>query len=441
MSDLNTLNLLSNISSATEFTADVAYTGVSIGDTLLRITLVKNSLGTPSTGSVIWVNKSTNSIVSAPVALPPEKASALPSDSSTATNQASQLVVETAISSSIGQVSDVAYLGSGNASEISILKGIYTTHNASLQSILSAVNAQLELTSSVWTDISGAFYYRREIYDSSTSSYSIVYTTPQGAPATPDSATLIPAGGDTIKLEQSQYIATASGTGVTIGDYLINIVAVNTGVNPYTVAANFWINISTTATLSTPPVSGTYAFVDSIVLNNILSQVTNISTSVGTPSDSAWVSGDGTHTSLLKTVATNTFSQGSVVDVAAINGTGSYSVISLLKALLNSNQSVSSAVTPVDRSLTITTGGTAQQLAASNTSRRRMVIQNPANITGNINSESIYISFVGTATIAGVGSFELMPGATWDTAGATPISSAVSVIASTTGHIINAFEL
>lgn len=94
------------------------------------------------------------------------------------------------------------------------------------------------------------------------------------------------------------------------------------------------------------------------------------------------------------------------------------------------------SVTYTDRSGTITTGNTAQQMMAANTKRRKIFIKNPATAT-----ESLWIRFTGTAAVGGASSIELQPGDAWGEAaseGVTP--QAVSVVATTTAHAFFALE-
>jgi len=89
--------------------------------------------------------------------------------------------------------------------------------------------------------------------------------------------------------------------------------------------------------------------------------------------------------------------------------------------------------TLTDRSGTITTGFTAQQAAAANTSRHYLFIQNPSTAPG-----SLWFSTVATA-VAASPSIELVPGASYETGSFVP-TGAVSVIAATTGHAFTARE-
>jgi len=92
----------------------------------------------------------------------------------------------------------------------------------------------------------------------------------------------------------------------------------------------------------------------------------------------------------------------------------------------------------VDKSGSITLGGTAQTQIATNSSRHSVTIQNYSTNTaqGIANAESLWISFTGTAVCGGgANTFELLPGAT-ASIGLIGVSStqAVSICGATTGH-------
>lgn len=88
--------------------------------------------------------------------------------------------------------------------------------------------------------------------------------------------------------------------------------------------------------------------------------------------------------------------------------------------------------TPTDRSGTITAGGTAQQLAASNSSRRYLLIQNQS--TGNL-----YIRFTGTAA-ADQTSLRIAAGDYWESPPHYCPTSAVSIIGATAGQAFHSVE-
>ena len=83
--------------------------------------------------------------------------------------------------------------------------------------------------------------------------------------------------------------------------------------------------------------------------------------------------------------------------------------------------------TLTDRSGTITAGGTAQQLAAANTNRRYLLIQNEHA------TETLWFNFTTTATAAEP-SFQIPAGGSFVMEAGYISTEAVSVIAATTGH-------
>lgn len=88
------------------------------------------------------------------------------------------------------------------------------------------------------------------------------------------------------------------------------------------------------------------------------------------------------------------------------------------------------SASPVDRSSTITTGGTAQVLLAANANRKGIEFFN--NSVG-----SIWLNVVGTAT-AGGGSIEVRSGGYWSPP-VVPVT-AISVIGATTGQAFTCWE-
>lgn len=80
-----------------------------------------------------------------------------------------------------------------------------------------------------------------------------------------------------------------------------------------------------------------------------------------------------------------------------------------------------------DRSGTITTGGTSQQVMAANGGRRAFLIQNPCTAI-----ESLFVEQGATATTTT--SVELPPCAIWQGFGGLSTNLAVNVNAATTGH-------
>lgn len=96
------------------------------------------------------------------------------------------------------------------------------------------------------------------------------------------------------------------------------------------------------------------------------------------------------------------------------------------------------SVATTDKSLTLTTGGTAQTMIASNTARKVYCVQNPSATASGVAAESVWVRVNGTAA-ANVGT-ELANGTQACESGVTIDKSGVSVFAATTGHKINGFE-
>lgn len=128
-----------------------------------------------------------------------------------------------------------------------------STANSTLASILSTLQAEVDLTSSVWTDNSGAFYIRRESVNEGTGTVTVSYTDPTGSPATPGAGLRPIASSSGLALSQVMYDAVNSGTGYSAGDSIAHLVVVNQ--QQATVATSAWLNLTTGATISTPVTS------------------------------------------------------------------------------------------------------------------------------------------------------------------------------------------
>jgi len=103
-------------------------------------------------------------------------------------------------------------------------------------------------------------------------------------------------------------------------------------------------------------------------------------------------------------------------------------------------------VAPTDRGGTLTVGGTAQNAAASNASRKGFVIQNPCTAAGEgiAATEDLYVSVTGSATVAGATNFADLPPCGSTSLIVAPnsvITAAVSVNATTIGHRWSATEV
>lgn len=143
------------------------------------------------------------------------------------------------------------------------------------------------------------------------------------------------------------------------------------------------------------------------------------------PANAVFVGGsDGTNT---RAISMDTSGQ---VKVLVQGGTG----IPVTNAGTFATQPAQSG-TLTDRSGTITVGGTSQTLAASNSSRKYIFIQNPSSAT-----ESLFINFTSASSLT-VGSVELLPGGSFERTLATYMTTElITVNAASTAHAFVAKE-
>jgi hypothetical protein len=96
-----------------------------------------------------------------------------------------------------------------------------------------------------------------------------------------------------------------------------------------------------------------------------------------------------------------------------------------------------------DRSGTISSGGTSQQLMAINNNRRRFIVMNPTSPTGQgiSISESLYINFTSAAGVDNGTSIEITPGGWYDSGIGIVTPEKITINAATTGHVFVAKEM
>lgn len=136
---------------------------------------------------------------------------------------------------------------------------------------------------------------------------------------------------------------------------------------------------------------------------------------------------------------------GATGDSAASSDSGTFSLIALIKRLLGklpaslgakaptaSLSTVPAAGTLTSRSGTITTGGTAQQLAAANANRLGFSVQ-------NLSTGDLWINTPGTAA-ASQPSIKLVSGAYFETPAGYGATGAISIFGATTGQAFSARE-
>lgn len=96
----------------------------------------------------------------------------------------------------------------------------------------------------------------------------------------------------------------------------------------------------------------------------------------------------------------------------------------------------------VNKSGTITLGGTAQNVLAINGARKQFLIQNPYTAAGQgiVAAESLFINFTGVANAAPP-SVEILPGGSFLSDNSPVTTQALSVFAATTGHAFTCWEM
>lgn len=118
-----------------------------------------------------------------------------------------------------------------------------------LTAVLSAINAQIDIANSIWTDDTGVYYVR--VQESQGGVITVVFQTPTGSPATPGTG-LRPAASASIEIVQSLYNAIASGTGYSVNDLISNALVINIDTPTPTILASIWFNITTSSAISAP---------------------------------------------------------------------------------------------------------------------------------------------------------------------------------------------
>lgn len=88
-----------------------------------------------------------------------------------------------------------------------------------------------------------------------------------------------------------------------------------------------------------------------------------------------------------------------------------------------------------DRSGTVTTGGTSQQLTAANTSRKSWWIANPPTAT-----EALFVNFGDAASTTASGSVMIIPGGSYSDPSGFVTTQQINVTAATAGHAYTSKE-
>lgn len=122
------------------------------------------------------------------------------------------------------------------------VRALIATGNASLSSILAAIQAQR--TETIWTDDTGTRFIRTD------AGGVISWTNVAGAASAPPGAGARPDSDSGLVVSRSTYRATAAGTGFAIGDFLDHLVVTDGDAGD--LISNFWVNATAGAKIAAP---------------------------------------------------------------------------------------------------------------------------------------------------------------------------------------------
>lgn len=123
--------------------------------------------------------------------------------------------------------------------------------------IWATLQLQKELSESIWTDNTLAYFVRRVITNEAAGTITVSWTDASGNAVAEPGAGKRPLSSPDREVVQSLFTATAGGTGYVTGDILTRCLVLDTSVVPPSIAATLWFNISTGLAISTPT-TGTY---------------------------------------------------------------------------------------------------------------------------------------------------------------------------------------
>jgi len=142
--------------------------------------------------------------------------------------------------------------------------------DTSLQQILSAIKASVDITSLVWFDPSSStsvYYIRRETINEGTGLPNVTWEDINGASVTLTSNVInrlqAISNLQNVSSKSLVYTAIADGTGYLTGDILVHTFGIDTLTTPQSLLYSFWFNagpsVANGSVLTSAPTSGTYA--------------------------------------------------------------------------------------------------------------------------------------------------------------------------------------
>ncbi|MCA2594051.1 MAG: hypothetical protein IM526_02670 [Microcystis sp. M38BS1] len=177
---------------------------------------------------------------------------------------------------------------------------------ATLSSILTALNGNVNFSETIWTDDTGAYFARRVSQNLDTNTITVSYTLPDGSAYTlgANPRPALGAGGSGVadrEIRSSLYNCNTSGTGYTTGDDIVRSDVID--VNTSSIIVTLWYNATAKTNIAAP-----------------------------TSGDLDYISTEGYSTSALQTTLNNAV--GSASDSAATTDTGTFSLLSFVKRTL-----------------------------------------------------------------------------------------------------------
>ncbi|TXN64992.1 hypothetical protein [Methylobacterium sp. WL6] len=161
--------------------------------------------------------------------------------------------------------------------------------SAKLASILSVLQAQVDLETSIWTD-GTAFYVRRESVNEGTQAIAVTFTNPDGSTASVTASSLRPVASDNaITLLTAYFDVKTAGTGYSLGDVVARVVGVNKATTPPTASSAIWLNMTTGAVIAAPAAAN-IAEVD----QNTVVTAPTLAAALGSATDTAATTDAGT---------------------------------------------------------------------------------------------------------------------------------------------------
>ena len=210
--------------------------------------------------------------------------------------------------------------GSNTIGAVTAPAGASLALSSDITNLGNIIKATVGITGTVWFDPSvnpPVYYVRRESVNEGTGVITVSWLNPDGTAASPSNLAKLQISGDAqnLQTENITYVVGTAATGIAVGDIVIHALAIDRSTSLPAVAYNFWINATQGTVLASAPAAGN------------ISQQAGTSVTVSSsalPTNAAQETGG--HLAAIDTA------QGTIAD-AAWGGTGSASVVSILKAM------------------------------------------------------------------------------------------------------------